>query len=113
MDALALVADIEAHYALVLALTAEQEARLRAGDLDDLPALLLAKAEEVDRANALVASLREAPGSQDPDAYRAAMGQLGATMARVVAAEERCRALSPAAPPAAPRARAAAAYRRP
>lgn len=112
MDAFALVTALEARYARVLDLTAEQEAWLRDGTLDSMPALLLAKAEEVDQAGALLGRLRDAPGDRGASAFRAAVERLETVIARVVAAEERCRAFSPRTPPAASRAQASAAYQR-
>ncbi|MHB8763957.1 MAG: hypothetical protein ACYDA8_06425 [Deferrisomatales bacterium] len=110
MDPLDTLTEVEALYGRVHDLAREQEDRLRAGDLGGLPALLAAKAAAVDQAQGLLADLRGRAFDRSAPTLQAALGRLAATVARVVEAEDRCRALVPAQPPAAPRARVAAAY---
>jgi len=112
MDLFDALTQLERLYEGVLRLAEEQESCLSARQLERLPTLLARKDGAVAEAQSLL--LRLKAGGEDLGAPSAQEGlvRIGALLARVVAAEERCRALAPARPTTAPRAHAAAAYGR-
>ncbi len=112
MDLLTTLSRIETLYGRVLELAEDQERRLSAGRLDGLQAKLLEKDRAVAEAQALLVQLKH--GGEDLGLLeaQACLGRVGQLLSRIVAAEERCRALAPAAPTAPSRAQATAAYGR-
>lgn len=102
--------DIERLYVQVLDLTREQEQCLRSGDLTPLPQILEQKTCVLSRAQALTTQLMGMTPDRESAAFQEALNRVGAILARMVSAEDRCKSLVPTPPKTQARQRVAAAY---
>ena len=102
--------DIEQLYTRVLDLTQEQERCLRSGDLTPLPQILEQKSAALGQAQALTAQLMGVTTDRESEAFQAALNRVGAILAQMVSAEDRCQSLVPTPPKTQVRQQAAAAY---
>jgi hypothetical protein len=100
--------EVTALYRRVLELTLGQEACLRNGDAAGLRVVVSEKAQVVAQTQLLLADLSRT-ADKSGEAFQDGLKVLAALVAQVVAAEERCNALTPAPTPA-PARRVLAAY---
>ena len=105
--------DIEQLYAQVLDLTQEQEQCLRSGDLTLLPRILDQKTSALNRAQALTTQMMGPSTDRESAAFQEALNRVGAILAQMVCAEDRCKSLVPTPPKTQARQQAAAAYGKP
>jgi hypothetical protein len=102
MDRLSTLLEIEEHYRSVLALAEEQLRCLQTGQLTTLPGLLQKKADRLEQAGLLTASLRsETQPSPDP-ALQEILSRVQEILAKLVGVEDQCERLLPHAPKTAP-----------
>ena len=102
--------DIEQLYAQVLDLTQEQEQCLRSGDLTPLPQILEQKFNALSQAQALTTLLLGTTTDRESAAFQEALNRVGAILAQMVSAEDRCKSLVPTPPKPQARQQAATAY---
>ena len=102
--------DIEQLYTRVLDLTREQEQCLRSGDLASLPRILEQKFAALSQAQALTTQLMGTTIDRESTEFQAALNRIGAILAQMVSAEDRCKSLVPTPPKTQARQQAAAAY---